>query len=296
MSKPTLFLENIFNHILSISKGECDISDSMILDQDHENKRNILAGLRLLHEDIELYKSDLKKSMEADYQVKILREKNEELIQFNYVASHDMQEPLRTIRSFSELLENRYNDQLDQKGKEYLSFISESSKRLSQLINGLLNYSKIGLEQSYEEIDTNQLVEEIIRDLEFQINETQIVISLDDLPIIKADPLGIRQVFQNLITNAIKFRTKNGNPQVWVSCKSDKQGHIFEIKDNGLGIAPQFQNQIFNIFQRLHSKNEIEGTGIGLSLCKKVIELHKGKIWLESKLDRGSSFFFIIPQ
>ncbi len=296
MSKPTLFLENIFNHILSISKGECDISDSMILDQDHENKRNILAGLRLLHEDIELYKSDLKKSMEADYQVKILREKNEELIQFNYVASHDMQEPLRTIRSFSELLENRYNDQLDQKGKEYLSFISESSKRLSQLINGLLNYSKIGLEQSYEEIDTNQLVEEIIRDLEFQINETQIVISLDDLPIIKADPLGIRQVFQNLITNAIKFRTKNGNPQVWVSCKSDKQGHTFEIKDNGLGIAPQFQNQIFNIFQRLHSKNEIEGTGIGLSLCKKVIELHKGKIWVESILGRGSSFFFIIPQ
>ena len=275
-------LDMLWEHILVISKGNCDITDEMIVQETDDQYRMILGGLKLLHEDLALYKEDLAQKLEADHQLEILKKKNEELAQFNYVASHDLQEPLRTISSFSELLTRKYAEVLGEGGQSYLNLINSSAKRMSNLINDLLSYSRIGREPKKESVDCNTLLKEVMDDLKGVIEEAKPVFHIMNLPTINANRVGLYQLFLNLIGNAIKFRKENEQLEIAVMAKRIDSQYEFCIGDNGIGIEENYLDRIFGIFQKLHNKDEFEGTGIGLASCKKIVEMHSGKIWVES--------------
>lgn len=223
-----------------------------------------------------------------------LERKNKELEQFAYVASHDLQEPLRTISSFVGLFEQQYKGKLDEKADKYLTYIVQSSSRMKVLITDLLEYSRIGSKKELVTVDCNVVLKQVLDDLSVAIAETHAHVTSGELPVITGYATEIKQLFQNLIFNAIKFRKKNVNPWITISAKRDGEFWKFEFSDNGIGIAPEHHNRIFIIFQRLHTRNEYPGSGIGLSHCKKIVELHKGRIWLESEPGQGTTFYFTI--
>lgn len=229
-------------------------------------------------------------------QNKELERKNKELEQFAYVASHDLQEPLRTTSGFVDLLCQQYKSKLDDKADKYLSYISQSATRMRVLIADLLEYSRIGNKQELHAVDCNTILNDVLADLNAVITETGATISVDRLPVIQAYPVEIKLLFQNLILNAIKFRRKSVPPNIVVRVVRRGNDWQFMVSDNGIGIAREHHERIFIIFQRLHTRSEYEGTGIGLSHCKKIVELHKGKIWLDSEPGKGSTFYFSIPQ
>jgi PAS domain S-box-containing protein len=232
--------------------------------------------------------------MTSNY-VKKLESQNKELEQFAYVASHDLQEPLRTISSFSSLLEKEFGDQLDARGLQYMAFIQESSVRMSSLIKSLLDYSRLGNSKQMEWVNCSQLLEEVQRDLAQNIVESEAEIILESLPEkIQGHPVELRMLFQNLLSNAIKFRRKEQKPYITISYKKSKRGWKFSVEDNGIGIPEQYRERIFTIFQRLHNREEYEGTGIGLTNCRKIVELHGGNIWIESSVKGGCIFYFTI--
>ena len=220
--------------------------------------------------------------------------RNEELEQFAYVASHDLQEPLITIISFIDLLGEEYGDKLGEVGKQYLDFISESSSGLSSVVKDLLDYSKLGKHHEMTKVDCNELVEAIQRDLTSTISKSKATFAVGELPEITGFKTELRLLFQNLISNAIKFCAEDTPPHIIITAEKGTNW-TFSIQDNGIGIAKGNQEKIFTIFQRLHSKNDYEGTGIGLAQCKKIINLHGGEIWINSKQDLGSTFCFSIP-
>ena len=223
-----------------------------------------------------------------------LERKNKEIEQFAYAASHDLQEPLRSISNFSKLLAKKLEDNPDKEVDRYMKLVSGGANRMSNLIFDLLEYSRIGKDMSKTATDCDQLVHEILIDLAAIIEENSAQIHIQKLPVIHCHDL--KSVFQNLITNAIKFK-KEGIPLVIdISATDTGKEFLFTIKDNGIGIEKDYYYRIFIIFQRLHSRTEYAGTGIGLSLCKKIIELHGGKIWVESELGKGSTFYFTIPK
>lgn len=224
-----------------------------------------------------------------------LERKNKELEQFAYVASHDMQEPLRTTTSFVDLLQKQYKGKLDPKADKYLAYISGSSDRMKVLITDLLDFSRIGKKGSPEKIDCNTVVSEVLADLAIAIEESGTSITSQDLPVICAYQTEIKQLFQNLLINAIKFRKPGVPPQIRICVQKTKKGWEFAIRDNGIGIDKKYNDKIFVIFQRLHNRTEYEGSGIGLAHCKKIVELHGGKIWVESSLGEGTTFHFTIP-
>jgi chemotaxis family two-component system sensor kinase Cph1 len=234
---------------------------------------------------------NLKKRNESLREV-ILR--NEELEQFAYVASHDLQEPLITIKSFIDLLGEEYGDKLGIVGKQYLDFISESSYGLSSVVKDLLDYSRLGTNLKMTKVDCNKLVESIQKDLTSAISKSKATFKVEKLPEITGFKTELRLLFQNLISNAIKFCAEDTPPHIIITAQKGKNW-TFSIQDNGIGIAKENQKKIFTIFQRLHSKNNYEGTGIGLAQCKKIINLHGGEIWINSKQDLGSTFCFSIP-
>jgi signal transduction histidine kinase/streptogramin lyase len=224
-----------------------------------------------------------------------LQIKNRELEQFAYVASHDLQEPLRTTAGFVELLQKQYQGKIDAKADKYLAFISDASGRMKKLISDLLEFSRIGNNKKLESFDCNKIVENVLADLSLVTRETGAVIQHDQLPVIIGYPSEMKALFQNLVINGIKFRKTDVVPQITISIERKDSYWLFSVKDNGIGIEPQYQERIFEIFQRLHTRSEYEGSGIGLSHCKKIVALHKGKIWVESTLGEGSTFFFTIP-
>jgi signal transduction histidine kinase len=223
-----------------------------------------------------------------------LETKNEELEQFAYVASHDLQEPLRTISNFSSLLSERYGSQLDELGNKSVAFIEQAAVRLHQLVVGLLDYSRVGKQATKEVIDCNQLLSDIQNDLAATIKENQAIVEVDRLPTVSGYKVELRLLFQNVLDNAIKFRRDDTIPQIQVSASEQANFWLFSVSDNGIGIAPEFQHRIFQIFQRLHHRHEYSGTGIGLAHCKKIVELHGGGIWVESEVGQGAKFFFSI--
>ena len=226
-------------------------------------------------------------------QAKQLTEKqNKELEQFIYISSHDLQEPVRTITSLTELVMETNNDTLDDTGKKSLAFIMDSAVRMQQLIKGLLDYGRIGKENRIEKVDIAQLIKNIESDLGTLITETETRIKLDKLPIVDGYKTDLRLLFQNLITNAIKF--VEGAPVIEISAKRLENAWQFSVKDNGIGIAPEHQEKIFTIFQRLHAKEAYAGTGIGLAHCMKIVQLHGGKLWVDSQLGKGSIFSFTL--
>ncbi|HMH22074.1 MAG TPA: ATP-binding protein [Puia sp.] len=223
-----------------------------------------------------------------------LESKNKELEQFAYVASHDLQEPLRTTSAFVELFQKEYRGRLDGNADKYLDFIVQASDRMKILVKDLLDYSRIGKEKNSKLVDCNKLLEEILEDLAKIIKESNATIEAYELPAIHAYPTELKLLFQNLITNAIKFRRRDRPPRITIRPNLENGYWKFLFADNGIGIEKAFHERIFIIFQRLHNRSEYEGSGIGLSHCKKIAELHGGRIWVESTPGEGSDFFFTI--
>lgn len=221
-----------------------------------------------------------------------LQDKNKELNQFAYIASHDLQEPLRTVDNFITIFEEDYGDKLDEEASTYFKFIYGATDRMKNLITGLLNYSRIGRSGTIETIDLNTILHEIIIDFTSLLEESDAQIKLPKLPIVKGYEIEIKQLFSNLISNAIKFIPKDRKPSIEIKYSEDQNYHTFEIHDNGIGIKPAHINKIFEMFTRLHSTSQYEGKGIGLSFCKKIVELHQGTINVDSILGEGSIFTF----
>jgi len=222
---------------------------------------------------------------------------NSRLKQFAYVASHDLQEPLRMVASFTQLLERKYKDKLDQDAQDYIKYAVDGATRMQKLISDLLLYSRITTsEKEFGEVDTALVFEQAILNLQQRINDTNAIITNENLPVLKADEFQILQLFQNLIGNAIKYKKQSETPVIHVSCILKDDYYEFAVRDNGIGIDMQYHDKVFTIFQRLHAKSEYSGTGIGLAICKHIAERHKGKIWFESKENVGTTFYFTLKK
>jgi signal transduction histidine kinase len=221
---------------------------------------------------------------------------NQELKQLVHVASHDLQEPLRTLVTFSELIKEEYWHKLDNQGKQYIDFISKSAIRMQGLVKDLMDYLIIGNEKTLSLVDCNKIMHEVLDDMQVLVKETKATIIFDHLPHLKAYAKELRLLFQNLINNALKFRKKDVAPIVKITAKKERDAWLFSIEDNGIGIEEKDINKLFIIFKRLHNRSEYEGTGIGLAHCKKIVELHNGSIWVSSTIGVGSTFYFRIPK
>ncbi len=220
---------------------------------------------------------------------------NKDLENFAYVASHDLQEPLRMITSFTQLLQQQYQDKLDNKANEYINYAVDGSKRIYELLNGLLAYSRININgKAFVPVDLNRVIESVRNCLHLIINERNAIINSDKLPTVYADETQMDLLFQNLIANSIKFSP--GPPRIFISSKAQKDNYIFYVRDEGIGIESQYFERIFLIFQRLMPRDQYEGTGLGLAICKRIVERHGGKIWLESESGKGTTFIFNIPK
>ncbi len=225
-----------------------------------------------------------------------LERSNRELEQFAYVASHDLQEPLRSIGGFTQLLGKKYHGQMDEEADEYINFVTDGVNRMQRLIKDLLLFSRLGrMGGQLIKTELSEVVANTKLNLRFAIDEAGATIHNEDLPALVVDKLQLGHLFQNLISNAIKFRADRP-PHVNISVIEKKGHYQFAVSDNGIGIDPEYVDRVFLIFQRLHTKEEYQGSGIGLAICKKIVELHGGKIWLESKPNQGSTFYFTISK
>jgi len=225
-----------------------------------------------------------------------LKRSNEELTQFTYVASHDLQEPLRMVVSFTQLLQRKYKDKLDNDANDFINYIVDGATRMQGLINDLLILSRVETRgKSFNATDMNVILELVRKSLYILIKESNTKVTNDPLPVIIADDSQMVQLLQNLISNAIKFNHSE-IPQVHITGEVKEKSWEFSVKDNGIGIDSQYFDRIFIIFQRLHKKNEYEGTGMGLAICKSIVQRHRGKIWVESEIGKGSTFYFSIPR
>jgi PAS domain S-box-containing protein len=224
-----------------------------------------------------------------------LRRSNAELEQFAYIASHDLQEPLRMVANFTELLQDRYRDQLDERAHKYIGYAVEGAKRMQNLVRDLLAYSRVtSVEKVLKPVDSNAVVAAVIERLSAAIVESGTKIHVHPLPVVVSDELELGQVIQNLISNAVKFRSDRA-PRIDIAAEQEDGMWRFSVADNGIGIDAKFSERIFQMFQRLHERGKFEGSGIGLAIAKKIIERHGGRIWFVSSLDQGTTFFFTLP-
>jgi light-regulated signal transduction histidine kinase (bacteriophytochrome) len=224
-----------------------------------------------------------------------LARSNTELQHFAYVASHDLQEPLRMVASYMQLLARRYKGKLDSDADEFIGFAVDGATRMQTLITALLTYSRVGTQaKAFEPIDCDAVLDTILGGLKTAIEDSGAVITRDPLPTVMGDGTQLGQLFQNLIGNGVKFRGAVA-PQIHVSSRRNGKGWIFSVRDHGIGIDSRYTERIFVMFQRLHAKGEYPGTGIGLAICKKIVERHGGEIWVESRPGDGSTFYFTIP-
>ena len=227
--------------------------------------------------------------------IAVLELKNKELEQFNYIASHDLQEPLRTVINYIQILEEDFSDLLNNDAKNHLQTINRAVTRMSMLVRSLLDFSRLGQNKTLVSADCNLIVENVIADLDTLIRTTGAKIIVEDLPVLNVYETELRQLFQNLIHNAIKFRKKDAAPLINIGCRNSNNEYFeFYVADNGMGIASQHFDRIFLIFQQLNADRKFEGNGIGLANCKKIAEMHGGKIWVESAFGMGSTFKFLI--
>lgn len=282
--------EQVINmEIPKVKKNNQRIYVSLTASPIKDNGGNIIA-ISLISRDITRNKQIIN---EMGRITEELQRSNAELEQFAYVASHDLQEPLRMVTSYLQLLEKRYADQLDKDAFEFISYAVDGSKRMRNLIHSLLEYSRINRIKPFEWIDLKELMSDVLINLNTSIEENNAVIKVNELPDIYGDYVLVNQLFQNLISNALKFRSDE-TPEIIISGQKLKDEFLFSIKDNGIGFQKQYSEKVFVIFQRLHSKEKYPGTGMGLAICKKIVERHGGKIWVESDPGKGSIFYFTI--
>ena len=261
--------------------------------------RALISGLRDMRQaaareaELEEAKADIERKVVE--RTEELARSNAALEQFAYAASHDLQEPLRKVATFTQLLEQRYRGRLDEQADHFIGRAVEGARHMSELISSLLLFSRVGNADSrLERVDSGMIVERVKDSLELRIKETGAEVTHDRLPLVHAAPLQLAQIFQNLIGNALKFRGTE-TPKVHVGVQRVPEGWLFRVRDNGIGIEPRHASQLFVIFRRLHTRSEYPGTGIGLAVCKKIVERHGGRIWVESEAGRGSTFCFTMP-
>jgi PAS domain S-box-containing protein len=271
-----------------VKKGFNHISVKAIVEKDTNGRAVKLSGVCF---DITEMKKGAEKALfnlNED-----LRRSNKELEQFAYVASHDLQEPLRMVSSFTQLLAHRYKDKLDADANEFIQYAVDGALRMQSLINDLLEYSRVETKgKNPTVIDMYDILGQAINNLSLKIKEKNALITNDDLPVIFADGKQMLQLLQNLIDNALKF--SDASPIIHISSRDEPDYYHFSVRDNGIGIEPEYFNKIFQIFQRLHAKEDYPGTGIGLAICRRIVERHGGKIWVESKPGQGTIFYFTI--
>lgn len=286
---PVLNSENELEYI--IHRVE-DVTEFVLIKNEQQNKDNINIDLQKKVSDMEVEiikrsreiqdlnfelekkvkertETLLKREATLEKQNKKLQNQNKELEQFTYIASHDLQEPLRSLISFSELLEKEFIGKLGENGEFYINFISKSSKRMQLLVKGLLDYSRIGREKKLAEIDCNQIIKDVLSDMMITIKESNAEITVSDLPHLKGYETEIRQLFQNLVSNALKFRKKDVAPKIKIFAQKKEDDWLFSVQDNGIGIEENNKQKLFVIFKRFNNREEYEGTGIGLAHCKK---------------------------
>jgi signal transduction histidine kinase len=263
-----------------------------VIQQEMRRRASAEQEVRALNKDLERRVAE--RTAELAERAQDLERSNMELQQFAYVASHDLQEPLRTIASFTQLLAKRYHDKLDDKAREFINFAVDGSKRMQTLINDLLAYSRVGTQgKPFAPTRCDAVLDRILKNLKTGIESSGAVITHDPLPIVMGDEVQLAQLFQNLLTNAMKFRGANV-PRIHISAAPDGAKWKIMVRDNGIGISPEHHDRIFVIFQRLHTKTQFPGTGIGLAISKKVAERHGGRIWIEPSPGGGSTFCFTI--
>jgi light-regulated signal transduction histidine kinase (bacteriophytochrome) len=263
----------------------------ILYDKELDESKKAAGELIIANKELEI------QNTEKEKRVAELKTAVEELEQFVYVASHDLQEPLRMVSSYTQLLERRYKDKLDDDARDFIFYAVDGATRMQKLINDLLQYSRITTHaKTYQQVDTASIMGQVISNLQLLIEENTAIITNDDLPVIRAEETQMVQVFQNLIGNAIKFRKKSEYPRIHVSCTRKNNLYEFSVRDNGIGIDMQYQERVFIIFQRLYSAKDYAGTGIGLSINKRIINRHGGTIWFESKENEGTTFYFTIPE
>ncbi len=244
--------------------------------------------MRSLVEDMHV----IKKRLEA--RTEELRRSNSDLEQFAFAASHDLQEPLRMVLGYCNLLKSRYGPNLDKDANIFIDFAVDGAARMQVLIQGLLEYSRVGKVRALGQVDSGAVFDRALANLQVSIANCGAEVTRDDLPVVRADQLEMERLFQNLIGNGIKYRGRE-TPKIHVGAERQENEWRFYVRDNGIGIAPQFYEKIFVIFQRLHGRDEYAGSGIGLAICKKTVEHLGGRIWVKSEEGKGSTFYFTIP-
>ncbi len=252
------------------------------------------AGTAL--ENARLYNESQQSQAELREKNQELRRANDDLNQFAYSASHDLQEPLRMVSIYSQLLKKRYGNQLDSTADQYLAYTVGGARRMETLLRDILAYTQAAnsAEDKSAAVDANEVLEKALANLQSAIAETGAQIRCDQLPTLRLQEIHLLQLFQNLIGNAIKYRSKDA-PLIEIAAKQEPEGWLISVRDNGIGIDPQYNEQIFGLFKRLHSAQDYSGTGVGLAICQKIVERYHGRIWVDSALGRGSTFFFTLP-
>jgi light-regulated signal transduction histidine kinase (bacteriophytochrome) len=237
------------------------------------------------------------RTMESEAKSAELARSNADLAQFASVASHDLQEPLRMVAGYMGMLSRKYGSSLDEKAQSYIQYAAEGATRMQTLINDLLTYSQAGTEATTKQrTPFVQIVEQALQNLRVAIDENRAVVRYQNLPEVTVDPIKMTQVVQNLVGNAIKFRKQDTTPEIDIAAEAKNSFWVFSVRDNGIGFDPKYQEQIFGAFQRLHGTGTYPGSGIGLSVCRRIIGHHGGRLWAESTLDTGSIFFFTLPR
>lgn len=256
--------------------------------------------LRSLNDALALARQQIEERKQAEEalarQTQELARSNAELEQFAYIASHDLQEPLRMVKRYIQLIERRYGGQLDEDADEFIDFAVDGVERMQELINDLLAYARVSTHgKAFAPTDCSTVLDHALANLKIATEESNAVVTHDDLPTVMGDETQLIRLLQNLIGNAVKFRKKETRPEIHISAERTRDEWTFSVRDNGIGIDSRHFERIFMIFQRLHTREEYAGTGIGLAVCKKIVERHGGHIWVESGSGKGSTFYFTVP-